>query len=550
VPFIAMPFLKGEALDRRLKRDGKLPVAEAVRIARETAEGLAAAHERGLIHRDIKPANIWLEASPGRKSGEFRVKIMDFGLARVAEKDDVALTKSGTILGTPAYMAPEQAMANKAVDFRCDLFSLGAVFYHMLTGERPFKGHDTMSLLMALATETPKPVRELNPAVPPAVVDLVQQLLEKDPARRPASAKAVADALAAIEEDQTQVLQTLTRRVSERSRSPSLARRVSVLPFRLVWWLLRIPGRTGLVIKGTLGLLVLVLVLFLLPRGSGPDDGKMAKGTPGTTGKSTEPEKRFKNALGMEFVLVPKGKAWLGGGANDPGTETEMTYDFYLGQYEVTQEEWEKVTGINPSGFKGMPEITGRLPVENVTWDDCQVFVQRVNAQTKETGWVYRLPKEVEWDYACRGGPMTDKFDGAFDFYFDKPFNTLLPDMANFDHGKGLKRTCKVGSYKPNRLGLYDMHGNVWEWCDDIIPGDPKDPKAASQRVARGGSWDSGSGDCRAAHRRVLAPSNRSSNLGLRLARVPVGGKLGQARPHPAQADRRSRSVGGAGAET
>src|SRR5262249_37225718 len=126
VPFLAMPFLKGETLHQRLKREGRLPLAEAVRIARQMAEGLAAAHEHGLIHRDIKPANVWLETGSGW------VKIVDFGLAR-ATADDVNLTKEGTIVGTPAFMAPEQARSG-TVDARCDLFSLGAVLYRMCTG--------------------------------------------------------------------------------------------------------------------------------------------------------------------------------------------------------------------------------------------------------------------------------------------------------------------------------------------------------------------------------------------------------------------------------
>jgi formylglycine-generating enzyme required for sulfatase activity len=232
---------------------------------------------------------------------------------------------------------------------------------------------------------------------------------------------------------------------------------------------------------------------------------------------------KFTNSLGMEFVLIPKGKAWLGGGGGNPGNwEVEIARDFYLGKYEVTQEEWEKVTGTNPSGFKGVPAITKRLPVENVSWDDCQAFIKRVNEQVKEAGWVYRLPTEMEWEYACRGGPMKDRFESAFDFYFAKPTNTLLPDQANFEHGKGLKRTCKVGSYHPNRLGLYDMHGNVWEWCHDQL----KDDKGASRRVYRGGSWFHIAGECGAAVRNTQPPSDRHSGLGLRLARVPVGKEI------------------------
>jgi formylglycine-generating enzyme required for sulfatase activity len=121
----------------------------------------------------------------------------------------------------------------------------------------------------------------------------------------------------------------------------------------------------------------------------------------------------------------------------------------------------------------------------------------------------------VEWEYACRGGPLSDKFESAYDFYFDRPTNQLLPEQANFGHWpKG--PTCKVGSYKPNRLGLYDMHGNVWEWCDDV--------DGATRRVNRGGGWDNDTGGHFPAARRIAAPpSNRFHALGLRVARVPVG---------------------------
>ena len=195
-PYLAMEFLEGEPLDVYLQRQAKLPIAEVVRIGRETALGLAAAHKRGLIHRDIKPANLWLEASPGRESGEFRVKILDFGLAR-ATSENTQLTNSGVVVGTPAFMAPEQA-GGKTVDHRCDLFSLGCVLYRLCTGQMAFKGFDTMSILMALATETPTSPQLLNFEVPAELSDLVLQLLAKDPAQRPATAREVADKLEAI----------------------------------------------------------------------------------------------------------------------------------------------------------------------------------------------------------------------------------------------------------------------------------------------------------------------------------------------------------------
>jgi serine/threonine protein kinase len=133
-PFFAMEYLEGQSLDQRLQRDGRLPLAEVLRIGRELAEGLAALHERGLIHRDIKPANVWLEGKRGR------VKILDFGLTRALD-DEMHLTQSGALVGTPAYMAPEQ-VEDAVVDGRTDLFSLGCVLYRLCTGAGAFQGRN------------------------------------------------------------------------------------------------------------------------------------------------------------------------------------------------------------------------------------------------------------------------------------------------------------------------------------------------------------------------------------------------------------------------
>jgi serine/threonine protein kinase/WD40 repeat protein len=204
VPFIAMPFLKGESLADRLKRAPVLPLAEVIRIGAETATGLAAAHAAGLIHRDIKPANLWLEGAEGR------VKILDFGLARAgADSDagltqhgasDARLTQLGAIIGTPAFMAPEQAAAQE-LDARCDLFSLGCVLYCVSTGQLPFQGSDTVSTLMAVATFEPPPPCDLNPSLPRPFSDLILKLLAKDRLGRPASAAAFLEALDALTND-------------------------------------------------------------------------------------------------------------------------------------------------------------------------------------------------------------------------------------------------------------------------------------------------------------------------------------------------------------
>jgi hypothetical protein len=187
VPYLVMPYLEGESLNARLYRQAPLPLPEVLRIGREMALGLAAAHQRGLVHRDLKPANVWLEGEAGK------VKLLDFGLAR-PQQDPTPVSEPGAVLGTPAYMAPEQARG-EAVDSRADLFSLGCVLYQMTTSRQPFAGKDTLAVLTALALDTPPSVRDLNPAVPEALANLFGKLLAKRPADRPNSAAEVAAAL-------------------------------------------------------------------------------------------------------------------------------------------------------------------------------------------------------------------------------------------------------------------------------------------------------------------------------------------------------------------
>ncbi|MCE9567745.1 MAG: protein kinase [Planctomycetes bacterium] len=193
-PFIVMPLLRGESLAERLNRVERLSAAEVRRLGCEVAAGLAVAHARGLIHRDIKPANIWLDAETGR------AKILDFGLAKpvAAEVDDTTLTQPGAVLGTPAYMSPEQASGGD-LDARSDLFSLGVVLYHAITGRRPFTGSNVTAILYALANVTPDDPHAINPTCPAGLSRLTTQLLAKQPEKRPASAKAVLAALTEID---------------------------------------------------------------------------------------------------------------------------------------------------------------------------------------------------------------------------------------------------------------------------------------------------------------------------------------------------------------
>lgn len=216
VPFLAMQLLQGETLADRLKRESQLAVLEAVRIARETAEGLAAAHQRGLIHRDIKPSNIWLEEARGK------VRIVDFGLARSLTEEQ-QLTHRGMVIGTPAYMSPEQARGLE-LDCRSDLFSLGCVIYRMLAGRVPFQAPDSTGILMLLSSAPPPPLRSLNSNVPPMLADLVERLMSKQPQGRPPTAAAVVEALQTIERQITRPVSSGIRPACRFTKAPSAQR--------------------------------------------------------------------------------------------------------------------------------------------------------------------------------------------------------------------------------------------------------------------------------------------------------------------------------------
>jgi tRNA A-37 threonylcarbamoyl transferase component Bud32 len=186
LPYLVMEYVAGVSLEERLNRGGPLELKEVLRIGMQTAAGLAAAHAQGLVHRDVKPANILLE------NGVERVKITDFGLARAA--DDASLTQSGVVAGTPQYMAPEQARG-EAVDHRADLFSLGSVLYAMCTGRVPFRASGSLAVLKRVCEDTPRPIPQINPEIPPWLVEIITRLQAKKPADRFASAAAVAERL-------------------------------------------------------------------------------------------------------------------------------------------------------------------------------------------------------------------------------------------------------------------------------------------------------------------------------------------------------------------
>ncbi len=236
----------------------------------------------------------------------------------------------------------------------------------------------------------------------------------------------------------------------------------------------------------------------------------------------------FTNPLDMTFVYIPPGKFLMGSPSDESMRDDDekrhkvvLTRGFYLQTTEVTQGQWRQVMGDNPSRFK---DCGDDCPVEQLSWNEARTFIDKLKQRTGRT---YRLPTEAEWEYACRAGTT-----GAFN-----TGDCLSVDQANYDgdfplsgcpEGAPRQTTVPVKTFPSNSWGLYDMHGNVWEWCADWYdmyrPGksrDPVGPSAGQDRVFRGGGWSSGARGCRSAERNWRSPDFNSSIIGFRLATDP-----------------------------
>jgi formylglycine-generating enzyme required for sulfatase activity len=236
-----------------------------------------------------------------------------------------------------------------------------------------------------------------------------------------------------------------------------------------------------------------------------------------------DPPKDFTNSIGMKFVWIPPGSFVMGSpkeeklrGNDETQHKVTLTKGFYMGMYTVTQEEWKEIMGKNPSFFKGEKN----LPVETVSWEECQEFIKKLRDKDKKP---YRLPTEAEWEYACRAGTKTP-------FHFGE---TISTDQANYNgdytygdgkKGKNREKTTPVGSFPANAWGLHDMHGNVWQWCQDnygvYLQKDVVDPQGAEKddtRVLRGGSWLDFPVNCRSASRSWDVFGYRGLSYGFRL---------------------------------
>jgi formylglycine-generating enzyme required for sulfatase activity len=463
------------------------------------------AAEEPIVHSDLKPANILVN----KVDGDYQLRVTDFGIgglaASLAAREARQPTRSRQELVTEAVRgaytplyAPPQQMARRRgekADTRDDVHALGVIWYQMVTGD------------LAM-TSFPPDWRE----------HMEECGMEED------QVKLLGSCIAARSEKRPETAGELARRLKSllpeakarrEDPKPEVTRKGH--PFR--------HGMPGpLDCTGAEGV-------------SAADVRKAQEGWASYLKREVEETVDIGNGVKMTFVLVPPGKFRMGSPTDEAGRsddetlhEVTLTEPFYLGKYPVTQKHYEALTGKNPSNFKG-----ATFPVEQVTWEEAQGYAARLTEKLNDRH-LYRLPTEAEWEYSCRGGRASSKPFGIGDG------RSLSSLAANFDgnhpYGGADKRryltsTCDVGSYLANALGLFDMHGNVWEWCADWYgpyPAreltNPTGSSGGSGRVFRGGSWYFDAGCCRAAYRSGSTPSFRSSILGFRLARsLPTVGR-------------------------
>ncbi|WP_377473908.1 MAG: bifunctional serine/threonine-protein kinase/formylglycine-generating enzyme family protein [Microcoleus anatoxicus] len=563
--YLVQEFIDGHDLNTEIVPGKKLSESTVITLLKNILEVLTVPHEHqpnAVIHRDIKPANLMR-----RQDG--KIVLIDFGAVRqinqliVNVNGDVTTTIA---IGTPGYMPSEQAKGKPKL---CsDVYAVGMIGIQALTGIPP-------QLLQEDPMTGEVIWRQLVPRVDSRFADVLDKMVRDHFSQRYQNAGEALQALLSL----------------STNPSGSKVKTIPVIP-QHTWPLPTNTTRRGLLqLAGFAGggFALAVLSQSLLnnksssssPSPSPPSDNEppspessAQKSSPEPIAESPAPKPSpkpspetpapkassnslktfdfetvtvnstgqitnrsqgqvqvFTDNLGdgitIDMIAIPGGSFVMG----SPSTEAERTDSegpqrtvtvapFFMGKYEVTQAQYQAVMGNNPSNFKG-----AKRPVESVNWDEAVEFCRKL---TQKTGKSYRLPSEAEWEYACRAGTTTP-------FYFG---DTITPDLVNYDGNypygaapKGLDRqqTTDVGSFPPNSFGLYDMHGNVWEWCSDKYhdnySGAPNDGSSwetggSEYRVQRGGSWNDDAVNCHGALRGRNSAGNRSSLFGFRVALV------------------------------
>ena len=463
--YLVQDFIDGQNLLQEFQNQGTLNEPQIRNILIELLPVLQFIHDNKVIHRDIKPENII-------RSKNGKLFLIDFGVSK--ETSGSILTRIGTTVGTPGYAPPEQLRGTAY--HNSDLYSLAVTCVRLLTGHFPKSdGSDQLFDTNRMEWQWRKYV-----SLSQELIDVLETMLRDIPANRYQSATEV---LAALSNQKTIVI-------------PPPPPQTSQNPFQQIFQ-------------------------FISPPTNPPKPAA-------NTNLNINPISSFTEDLGkgvkLEMIAIPGGTFLMG----SPENEAErLSYEspqhqvtvpsFFIGKYQLTQAQYQAIMGANPSSFKG-----NNRPVENVSWDDAVAFCKKLN---QKTGKNYRLPSEAEWEYACRAGTKTPFFFG----------DNITTDLVNYNgnypyksaaKGKYRQQTTDVGTFPPNPFGLYDMHGNVWEWCEDDwhtnyinapIDGSGWNSRSGNRKLLRGGSWVNYPGGCRSAFRVSYSLDTYHNIIGFRV---------------------------------
>jgi serine/threonine protein kinase/formylglycine-generating enzyme required for sulfatase activity len=592
IHFLTMAYIEGKPLSDFIDEKKPLPQRQVAAVVRKLALALHEAHQRGVVHRDLKPSNIMINQRR-------EPVIMDFGLARRSDRLETRLTQNGEFLGTPVYMAPEQIKGDlSAVGPRSDMYSLGVILYQLLTGRLPFTG-TPFAVVGEILTQEPEPPSKHRPDLDKKLETICQRAMAKDGNNRYATMATLAAALTEFLRPPDQTASSAARQPGEdqlafqlfgdAARSKSVVRTPTLRekkgpPRRHYRWALvagaaasaaLIAGIILVVIKTKSGTTRIEvddanpsMLVEIQTKEAAPVTGQRVASPervavneqpttvkqPNSTNQPATPramegafagQEREDNSLSMKFCWCPAGTFTMGSPpeeperrANENQTEVTLTHGFWLGKYAVTQAEFRKVMGTNPSHFcstGGMRSRvedtdTSQFPVENANWFAAMDFCRRLTDLENQEGrlpanWEYSLPTEAQREYACRAGTTTatafgDKL-GTLDANIDgsRPYNGAEAGPLGY-------RTKPVQRFKPNAWGFHQMHGNVCEWCRDwyvaVLPGgiDPEVTEPTSRRALRGGCWGIGGGHARSAYREGPDPAHSNNAVGFRVALV------------------------------
>ena len=495
--YYSMEYVENGSLADKVAREGYLSEPVATRYIFQVADALDYIHQQKMSHLDVKPANIMLNAKD-------EIVLIDFGLSKQYDTATGSQTSS-TPVGISEGFAPiEQSKKGGVGEFspKTDIYSLGATFFCLLTGTRPPSASDILEDGLTIGQlevrgVSQKAIDTIRKAMASRMKDRLEDVAAFIKGLKQEAGNATSDNNEKQEENGSKKDEDGDTILKSQQQQAEQAE--GNKPTKKKSWIKRISIVTvTFIIIG-----IISAIVYTMFSSSNEDKTKILS------------EKTF-TVGGVTFTMMPVESGTFTMGATseqqDPSDFEKPTHrvtlsSYYIGKYEVTQDLWKAVMGSNPSKWKG-----DNLPVECVSWYDCQEFIKKLNTMT---GKKFRLPTEAEWEYAARGGNRSRGYQYSG--------SNNLNDVAWYDDNSG-RWTHPVGTKAPNELGIYDMSGNVLEWCQDWFDWyssnaktNPTGPRSGSGRVTRGGCWIDAE-ECRVTCRYLYTPGSKSNYFGLRLA--------------------------------